>query len=98
MLLRDFVSRVEAQHDLELVYSDPTMCILLCKSEGGERRIRLGPFRIVVIRTVPDADAFQAITASWMSVHMAPRLMRHHLVEPCQLQLPHSSSRHANGA
>jgi len=42
MLLRDFVSTVEARTDLELVYSDPTMCILLCKSEGGERRIRLG--------------------------------------------------------
>jgi len=42
MLLRDFLNKVEMHPALDLVYSDPTMCILRCTGPDGERRIRLG--------------------------------------------------------
>jgi hypothetical protein len=42
MLLREFLARIEKHPDLDLVYSDPTMCIIRCRGPKGERRIRLG--------------------------------------------------------
>jgi len=42
MLLRDFLTKVEQHPELELLYSDPTMCILRYTGPEGERRIRLG--------------------------------------------------------
>ena len=42
MLVRDFLAKIETHPRLELVYSDPTMCIIRCQSSEGERKIRLG--------------------------------------------------------
>ena len=42
MVVRDFLTRVQEHPALELVYSDPTMCIVRCSEGRGERRIRLG--------------------------------------------------------
>ena len=42
MLVRDFVAEVQQHPRLDLVYRDPTMCIIRCADGRGERRIRLG--------------------------------------------------------
>lgn len=42
MVVREFLSRVQQHPGLELVYSDPTMCIIRCSQDGTEREIRLG--------------------------------------------------------
>jgi len=42
MSVRDFLSKIQGHPDLDVVYSDPTMCIIRCLGPQGERRIRLG--------------------------------------------------------
>jgi hypothetical protein len=42
MVVEDFLDRIAANAALELVYRDPTMCIIRCVQDGRERKIRLG--------------------------------------------------------
>jgi hypothetical protein len=42
MVVEEFLTRVREHPTLELVYNDPTMCIVRCTEAGQERRIRLG--------------------------------------------------------
>ena len=42
MVVRDFLDRIQEHPALDVVYSDPTMCIIRCTDGGAERRIRLG--------------------------------------------------------
>ena len=41
-MVRDFLARVQAHPELDVLYTDPTMCIIRCAGPSGERRIRLG--------------------------------------------------------
>ena len=58
MLLREFLNKIERHPNLELVYCDPTMCILRCRGQNGERRIRLGLWAVRRMRWEQIVEAF----------------------------------------
>ncbi|MFP4058592.1 MAG: hypothetical protein ACLF0G_17130 [Candidatus Brocadiia bacterium] len=64
MLIRDFLSKVRGCADLELLYSDPTMCILRWRGPEGERRIRLGFWAVRRMHWEQIVDAFHIPTGS----------------------------------
>ena len=59
MIVRDFLSRIREHPALDLVYSDPTMCIIRCVGSRGERRIRLGLWAVRRMQWEQIVDAFR---------------------------------------
>jgi hypothetical protein len=59
MGIGDFLTRIAEHPDLELLYQDPTVCIILCKGAAGERRIRLGLWAVRRMRWEEIAAALQ---------------------------------------
>lgn len=58
MVVRDFLARVQDHPALELVYSDPTMCIIRCLDEGVGRKVRLGLWAVRRMQWEQIATAF----------------------------------------
>jgi len=58
MVVRDFMAKVEEHAELEVVYSDPTMCIVRYSGRQGERRIRLGLWAVRRMRWEQIVEAF----------------------------------------
>ena len=46
MLFEDFLAKINEHSELELVYSDPTMCIIRYTGPEGGREIRLGVWAV----------------------------------------------------
>ena len=58
MIVRDFLSKIREHPALDLVYSDPTMCIIRCAGGDGERKIRLGLWAVRRMHWEQLVDAF----------------------------------------
>jgi len=59
MSVQDFLAKIEKHPGLELVYSDPTMCIVRCLGPHGERRIRLGLWAVRRMHWEQIVEAFR---------------------------------------
>lgn len=58
MIVQDFLARVRAHPDLDVLYRDPTMCIIRCSGATGERRIRLGLWAVQRMHWEQIVEAF----------------------------------------
>ena len=68
MVVDEFLSRIAMEPALEVVYRDPTFCIIRCVEGRCERMIRLGFWAVRRVHWEQIVDAFHLPVQSGLSL------------------------------